>query len=163
MFSFFKRKEESFSLPEITDELRAIERETVNWCRSQIGEYLGGVPQSLPDFGLDHDVLVGSYACGFMQGQFIVTGLLDKWAKKDEGVASLGFSIMASTCLGSTLGKVDRAIRAMEFLPQLGPVKGGTGTNQMDEMGGWDGMAHAKGEPKQKGGLLRFYLENNIQ
>jgi len=52
---------------------------------------------------------------------------------------------------------------SLDYLPQVGPAKETKGIQQMDNMGGWDGMPHAKGEPKQKNGLLRFYLENNVE
>lgn len=162
MFSMFKRKK-PLSAPALSEELWEVERETVIWCHAQIGSYLGGEPQPLPDLGLNHDVMVGSYVCGFMQGQFIVNGHLDRWANDDSDIVSFGFTLLALPCLTSVLGTNDRALPLLNILPQIGPGKFATGVRQMDEMGGWDGMPHAKGEPKQKGGLLRFYLENNVE
>jgi hypothetical protein len=160
MFSMFKKK--PFSIPPFSNEVMQVERETRKWCRAQIGDYLRAGPQPLPDLGLNHDVMVGSYVCGFLQGQFIVGGQLKRWAKGDERMVSLGFSMLLGPCLEFIFGSMERSLSAMDYLPQVGRAKGTEGITQMDNMGGWDGMPHAKGEPKQKNGLLRFYLENNV-
>jgi hypothetical protein len=161
MFSFFKKKQ--LSIPPFSDDVMEVERQTTRWCQAQIGDYLGTGPRPLPDFGLNQDVMVGSYVCGFMQGQFIVGGQLNRWAKNDKGMTSLGFSMLVGPCLESILGSIERSLATMAYLPQVGRAKETTAIQQMDNMGGWDGMPHAKGEPKQKNGLLRFYLENNIE
>jgi hypothetical protein len=162
MFSFL-RKKKAFSVPPFPDDVMEVVRETERWCQAQIGDYLGTGPRPFPDFGLNHDVMVGSYVCGFMQGQFIVGGQLDRWAKNDKGMTSLGFSMLIGPCLASILGSMERSLSVMDYLPQVGPAKETKGIQQMDNMGGWDGMPHAKGEAKQKNGLLRFYLENNVE
>ena len=161
MFSSFWKKK-PLSVPVFSDNVMAVERETGRWCRAQIGDYLGGEPQHLPDLGFSHDVMVGSYVCGFMQGQFIVNNHLSRWAKGDEEMVRVGFSMLASPLLEFVLGSMERSLKAMDRLPQVALAKETKGIQQMDNMGGWDGMAHAREESKQKNGLLRFYLENNV-
>jgi hypothetical protein len=163
VFSIFKRKQKPFEFPPLPDDIHEMMRGTARWCRGQIGDFLGeSVPQDLPDYGLNEDVMIGSYLCGFTQGQLLVNGKLTRWAKGDSGLYTLGFTALVMPAIAEVLGDLDRSIAACQYLPQLGPADGGIGIDQIDRMGGADGMAHAKGEGKQHGGLLRFYLENNV-
>lgn len=162
MFSLFRKKKPKLELPPFSAEMQQAGRDTVSWCHSQIGDYLGGPPQPMPDYGLHQDVMIGSYVCGFVQGHFIVSGLLQQWSKGDADLANLGFSILVGPWIGFVLGDHSRSVTAMDHLPQVGPARGGLGIQQIDEMGGNDGMCHARGEEKQFGGLLRYYLEKNL-
>lgn len=69
---------------------------------------------------------------------------------------------LAGGCHAAILGP-DRALAVAGHLPQISSAPVTIGITQMDQMGGTDGMDHARGEPKQKGGLLNFYLLNNVE
>lgn len=143
MFSLFRKK--PLNIPPFADDIIKVERETTRWCQAQIGDYLGTGPQSLPDFGLNHDVMVGSYVCGFMQGQFMVGGQLNRWAKNDEGMASLGFSMLVGPCLASILGTMERSLAAMDYLPRSDARRKRRGYSK------WIIWADGTGCPTQKG------------
>lgn len=149
------------AIPKMTEKERVIANEAVEWCKGQIGIFLGAGPQSLPDYGLHHDILVASYICGFIQGQNIVHKTLEKWSDGDDDLAMIGFVILVSPAVGMILG-LDRSMKAMVYLPQLGPATTTDDIQLLDEAGGSDGMDHAHGKPKQNGGMLKHYLVHNI-
>lgn len=165
MFSFFKKKKApQLEFPPFPEEIRSMMNGTVNWCHSQIGKFLNDVPQTFPArYGLQEDIMIGSYVCGFVQGQFLTNGHLERWSRGDHGLYSLGFSALVMPSLAEILGDMDRSIDACKHLPQLGPDGGSLRISQIDEMGGSDGIDHAKGNEKQHGGLLEFYLRHNVQ
>lgn len=152
---------ETSTIPKFTERERKIADEAVEWCKNQIGAFLGADPQPLPDYGLHHDILVASYVCGFIQGQNVVHHTLKEWGSGDEGLEMVGFVILATPAIMHVLG-ADRAMQAMNYLPQLGPAATTDDIQLLDEMGGSDGMDHANGEPKQNGGMLRHYLVHNV-
>lgn len=149
------------SFPDITDQERQIADQAIIWCQEQIGAFLESEPQTLPDYGPHHDILVGSYICGFIQGQNIVHRTLDRWSSGDDAVAQVGFLVLAAPAIGRVLG-MDRSLEAIRHLPQLGPALNSDDIRLLDQMGGADGMDHARGEPKQNGGMLKHYLVHNI-
>lgn len=73
MFSLFRKKSRTIDLDlrPFSDEIIEVSASTVRICHKQIGDWLGREPQSMPNLGPMHDWMVGSYVCGFMQGQFI--------------------------------------------------------------------------------------------
>lgn len=149
-------------LPELTDREHAIGLEATAWAKSQIGDYLGQEPQPLPDYGPLHDIRVAAYVCGFIEGQNQALRTLEVWSKGDQDIAYFGFIILASGSTGVVLG-MERSLEATKHIPAFGCEDEREDVRLLYNLGGADGFNHAKGEPKEKGGMLRDYLANTVQ
>jgi hypothetical protein len=115
----------------------------------------------LPDYGLDHDINVGSYICGFLQGQLVENGHLKRWAAGNDDLEHIGYYTLAVSCLPALLGK-ERAMKLVDYLPQIGPGAMTENIRLLDTVGGNAGMDHAAGRTKNPNLHLSYYLEHNI-
>lgn len=149
------------SIPQLSPEMIETGKETIHWCRQEISGYVGRPVETMPDYGLDHDINVGSYICGFLQGQLIENGHLKRWASGDTDLEYLGYYTLAASCLPAVLGQ-DRALKMVDYLPQIGPGTSTKNIELLDIVGGNAGMAHASGRAKDANVHLRYYFENNI-
>lgn len=150
------------SIPELTDKELTLSKEAIEWCESQIGDYLNAEPQPFPNYGPLHDIRVAAYICGFIHGLSLARRTMETWGDGNKTIITLGYMAVICPAISKVLG-LDRSLEVIAHLPQLSSATMTKDIETLDKAGGTDGFHHANGEPKQFGGLLRHYLAHNIR
>jgi hypothetical protein len=152
----------STCIPPLSEDLRNINDRTIKWCRNQISEFVGHPIDELPEYGINHDILVGSYMCGFIQGQLLKSNALSEWSNCDEALQALGWLTMSTACLCAIIGPM-RMLHVQANLPQMSEAQPTDNIMKLDQAGGSDGIDFAEGVQPRGGGWLLLYLRKNVK
>lgn len=106
-------------------------------------------------------MLIASYALGFLNGAFQVSGSDRAWAKGDKVLADFGY-VAASAALLARLFEGDAMLRLADKLPQLKGLGPPATFQPADLAGGADALAFMGGSAVPKGGQLAYLLRQNL-
>jgi len=160
---------ENKTLPDmevLTPELKQVIDSTEYYCKEQIREVLQGKSDTLPFVSEFHDLLVGNYCYGFINGQFLVNkadqiwAQQSKWAKEHKAPADFALMTALGVVLPSVFGLFDLCetgeysdpefLRSTNCFEKLYDMHSDWANYPKDwinveKAGGMDGMAVARG------------------